>query len=55
MNKRRYFVALLWHWSVPFLLGFAVSMMLWTWNVLEMSHEFEAAFESAIGTYCGAK
>jgi len=54
MKQLRYFVRLMWHWSIPFLLGFAVSMALWTWNVVEMSHQFEAAFKTAIGARCGA-
>lgn len=55
MKSLRYFVRLMWTWSIPFMFGFAVSMGLWTWNVLEMSHQFEAAFETAIGNYCGVK
>lgn len=53
MKAARYFVALMWHWSIPFLMGFAVSMVVSTWQVLELSDQFETAFKAAISEHCG--
>jgi uncharacterized membrane protein len=51
----RYAVALLWHWSIPFVLGgvFAYVVMAWQFSVL--APDIERAFEAAIGSYCGVK
>lgn len=53
-TSARYLVALLWHWSIPFVLGgvFAYFVMVWQFTVLVP--EIESAFETAVGAYCGA-
>ncbi|WP_172399850.1 hypothetical protein [Stutzerimonas stutzeri] len=53
--NRRYLVALLWHWSIPFVLGVCVSAAFLAFQLLAVGPEMQASFEAAIGSYCGAK
>lgn len=53
--NRRYLVALLWHWSIPFLLGVCAGCAFLVFQMAALGPELEAAFEAAIGSYCGAK
>lgn len=53
--SRRYLVSLLWHWSIPFVLGVCVGGSLLVFQLVAVGPEMEAAFEAAIGSYCGAK
>ncbi|CAD2251275.1 hypothetical protein PSEUDT2_02515 [Stutzerimonas stutzeri] len=53
--NRRYLIVLLWHWSIPFVLGVCVGAALLFFQLAAVGPELEAAFETAIGSYCGAK
>lgn len=53
--NRRYLVALLWHWSTPFVLGGVFAYVVMAWQFSVMAPDIERAFEVAISSYCGAK
>ncbi|WAD26799.1 hypothetical protein OS670_00240 [Pseudomonadaceae bacterium T75] len=55
MNKRRYFVALLWHWSIPFVFGAIVAFLAMSWQMVELLPGIEQAFEHAISAHCEVK
>lgn len=52
MNKRRYFVALLWHWTLPFMFGVITAAVLLMWQLVGVFPEIEQAFEQAISAHC---
>jgi len=51
----RYAFTLLWHWPVPFVLGVCVGGSLLVLQLVAIGPLIEASFETAIGSYCGAK
>ncbi|WP_312341166.1 hypothetical protein [Stutzerimonas nitrititolerans] len=52
MNKRRYFVALLWHWTLPFMFGVITAAVVLMWQLVGVFPEIEQAFEQAISAHC---
>jgi len=53
-TSSRYLVALLWHWSIPFVLGGVFAYLVMAWQFTVLAPEIESAFEAAVGAYCGA-
>ena len=50
--RPRYFVALLWHWSIPFLLGAITALVLWTWQATELVPLLDESFTKAVREAC---
>lgn len=50
--RPRYFVALLWHWSIPFLIGAITSWLIWSWHVVELIPLLDEAFANAVREAC---
>ena len=50
--RPRYFVALLWHWSIPFLLGLSVGGLWFAVALTETLPEFERSFTRSIEAAC---
>lgn len=43
----RYLVALLWHWAPPAFIGFAVALVLTTFQMVEVLESFDAVYQCA--------
>lgn len=50
--RPRYLVALLWHWSFPFVMGMCAAWLLWGWQVVELAPLLEESFANAAREVC---
>jgi hypothetical protein len=53
LNLRpRYFVALLWHWSIPFVLGAVAAYVFITWQFVEFAPLLDESLAKAFREHC---
>lgn len=52
--RPRYFVVLLWHWSLPFVLGSMFGLSVCAWQLRQMGPQIEASFRATAEQVCHA-